>query len=169
MSAVPTKYQKATSFISQAVLNSWPSAAASLDSELANIQTSIGQAVDRLSEIQADDGSLQNGIITYDAFADTLKTQLGTVASVSAVANEAKTIAQSALSTASAAQTSASAATSAAQSAIDALTGKANVNHTHSDASSLASGFMSAADKAKVDAIPTANQIHYGVTFGGTY
>ena len=169
MSAVPTKYQKDTSFVSIANVNSWSNAAPSLDAELAKVQVSVGQTIDRLSEVQADDGTLKNGIVGYESFSDALKTQVSTVTSISTMVSQANATAATAVTTANAAQTSAAAATSAAQSAIDALTGKSDVNHTHSSATSLASGFMSATDKAKMDAIPTATLIHFGVTFGGTY
>lgn len=75
MSAAPTKYTRKTNFVSDALFNPVPSPNL-LDVELNAVKTTTDQTVDRLAEIQREDGALKNGIVTADSLAPGLYAQI---------------------------------------------------------------------------------------------
>ncbi len=73
--ATPRRYTKATSFSGyQATNPNRPLPGPSLDNELANIETSVNEAIAALGDIRRDDGFLRNGIVTRDALSPDLAT-----------------------------------------------------------------------------------------------
>lgn len=73
--ATPRRYTKGTSFSGyQATNPNRPLPGPSLDNELANIETSVNEAISALGDIRRDDGFLRNGIVTRDALSPDLAT-----------------------------------------------------------------------------------------------
>ena len=105
MSSAPTKYVRVGNFTGSAVQGgTWTTAAPTLDAELNSLKTVTDKLIDRLDELQRDDGGLELGVVTPDTLASTVT---GTLASYSTAAS----------SSASAASTSATAAAASAASA----------------------------------------------------
>jgi len=75
MSQAPTKYLRATNFTTDALFNPVPSPTL-LDAELNRVEVSNHQTIDRLAEIQRDDGALKNGIVTLDSLSPGLQQQI---------------------------------------------------------------------------------------------
>lgn len=73
--ATPRRYTKGFSFSGfQATNPNRPLPGSSLDGELANIETSVNEAISALGDIRRDDGLLRNGIVTRDALSPDLAT-----------------------------------------------------------------------------------------------
>ena len=73
--ADPQPYQISYSFAGfQANSPSTPLPAASLDNELANIQTAISGLVTSVTDVRRSDGALKNGIVTLDAIHESVRT-----------------------------------------------------------------------------------------------
>jgi len=69
--ADPTKYVTEFDFSGYQSTNpSSPLPGPSVDNELANVETSIDEIVDAITDIRRSDGALVNGIVTRDALAD---------------------------------------------------------------------------------------------------
>ena len=66
MSQIPTRYTRATNFTTDALFNPIPSPT-SLDTELNRIKDTTDQTINRLNEVQRDDGKLKNGVVTIDS------------------------------------------------------------------------------------------------------
>lgn len=76
MSAAPTKYTRKTNFTTDALFNPVPSPVL-VDAELNAIKTASDQTIDRLAEIQREDGKLRNNIVTADALSADIYAPIG--------------------------------------------------------------------------------------------
>jgi hypothetical protein len=110
--ADPTKYTKGYSFEGYQANNpSKPLPAPRLDDELENISTSIDETIDALKDIRRADGALKNGIVTADAMAPEVSTDiLANAVRAEAAADAAEASQGAAASFATAAAASATAA-----------------------------------------------------------
>lgn len=82
--ADPTAYNVSYSFSGfQATNPDDPLPGASLDTELANVETSLDSLVAAVTGIRRSDGALQNAVVTYDSLTDDMKNLIDGAESVS--------------------------------------------------------------------------------------
>jgi hypothetical protein len=166
MSEAPEKITRSGNFLTQSSLNSWQTSAMLLEAELNNFKQVTDKIIDRLAEIQRDDGELFNGIVTRDSLAsdvaiafDGIDDLISTIQAILERAEEAEAAATAAGVIATNAANEATAAVAAANGLTSQI---AAANNTAQLANAKADNAMSIANNL--------NQTAYrGVVFAGGY
>lgn len=131
-----TPYSRSYSFTDYQASNpSAPLPGIQVDSELENVEQSIGGIVNAINDVRRSDGKLKNAIVTIDSLSPQVAAGVGTGALASAEAAAASE--HAAAASEAAAASSASAAAGSAGTASDALE-DAEIAQAHADAARVA-------------------------------
>ena len=156
--AAPTPYQRAYDFVTYQSSNpTLPLPANRLHIELAAIAVTTSETIANLGLIQQADGALKNGVVTLDSLSAAVIARIDQGSNPEAPAPTLWGSIDGALEN----QTDLADALAALTATVS---GKAAVDHTHSEATTSAAGLMSAADKVKIDGL-TAVGTAAGVSF----